>query len=120
MPDKEHNPMQVARVQQQVNAQDEVAEQHEIPEQELIRRAGEGDKVAFKGLVDQHHPELLKWIASSGVGRTDAEDIAQDIWLKSWTRLKEGLRPNCFGSWLHKLAHDHAVDFQRRRQTHKD
>ncbi|GAB4224806.1 MAG: sigma-70 family RNA polymerase sigma factor [Acidobacteriota bacterium] len=57
-----------------------------IHERELIRRAQAGDAAAFDALVAQFGALVLR-VARSIVGETDAEDVAQEVFLRLYRAL---------------------------------
>jgi RNA polymerase sigma-70 factor (ECF subfamily) len=48
--------------------------------------------------------------------RALAEELAQDVFIKAYTRLASYDRTRKFSSWLFKVAHNTAIDHLRRRQ----
>ena len=66
-------------------------------------RAQGGDVEAFSTLVECHWARLVHF-ARSVVGSNDAEDAAQDAFVKAWEKLP-GLRdPDAFVGWLLRIA----------------
>lgn len=83
---------------------------------ELVRRSLAGDRGAFGGLVERYE-RVIGVLAFQKVGnRSDAEDVAQDAFLKAYAALGELKEPDRFGSWLYGIAFRAAVDCLRRRQ----
>lgn len=81
------------------------------PEQDLIRRAQEGDAEAFRGLVLRHQARLFSFVGNLLPRRHDREDVVQDVFLRAWTRLSS-YRPERarFSTWLFAIARHRCLD----------
>jgi len=70
----------------------------------LVRRILCGDKSAFALLVERYQGVVYR-IAHREVGNHhDAEDIAQESFLKAYRKLKNLKDPNVFPSWLYAIT----------------
>jgi RNA polymerase sigma-70 factor (ECF subfamily) len=47
-------------------------------------------------------------------GRSDVEDLAQEVFLRAWRRLPELREPAKFAGWLSRIAVNAALDHRRR------
>lgn len=72
-------------------------------ESELVRRASQGDQVAFGVLVEYHWARLVR-LARSVVGESEAEDAVQDGLLRAWRKLPQLAEPMAFGGWLSRVV----------------
>ena len=79
---------------------------------ELARRAQQGDVDAFAALV-RHHQDPMYRLAWRMVGPDAAEDLAQQAFLKAWQRLGQFHRSSSFGTWLYRLATNCCLDHLR-------
>ena len=80
---------------------------------DLLHRALDGDAESWTLLVKAHTPLLLNVALRAGLGREDAEDVAQSVWVELLHRghtIRDG---QALPRWLAVLAHRFAV---RRRQ----
>ena len=84
---------------------------------ELIERSLGGDAHAFECLVKRHYQTVFriafKW---SGV-RLDAEDIAQEVFVKLAQKLKTFGMKSAFKTWLYRITINSAKDFVRKSAT---
>jgi len=84
-------------------------------EAKLVRAAAQGNVGAFSELVRQYQSRILR--AAYGVlGSTqDADDVAQQVFIKAWNNLPHYNGRGTFGSWLYRIAINTAIDCLRRR-----
>ena len=80
----------------------------------LVRLSVGGDARAFEHLVKRHYMTVYrlsyKW---SGV-KEDAEDIAQDVFVKLAGKLKTFRHKSSFKTWLYRITINTAKDFTRK------
>jgi RNA polymerase sigma-70 factor, ECF subfamily len=76
---------------------------------ELVRATLRGDLRAFERLVERHRDVVLR-VAARIVGDDDAEDVAQDAFLRAYHRLGGWRGEGTFRTWLLHIAHNSAVD----------
>jgi RNA polymerase sigma-70 factor (ECF subfamily) len=81
----------------------------------LILLARNGDRTAFDQLVCHYRPVLLGLAFLRTHNLCDAEDLVQEILLRTWQRLP-GLRdPTLFLAWMKTLAANACSTWYRRR-----
>ena len=81
---------------------------------ELVRRAREGDEIAFGRLVERYQRPAYA-VALSVTGRhEDAEDAAQESFLVALDRLDECRSPDRFGGWLMTIVRNRSKNLIRR------
>jgi RNA polymerase sigma-70 factor (ECF subfamily) len=81
---------------------------------ELVRKAREGDTLAF-GLLVRRYQRAAYAVALSVVGRhEDAEDAAQEAFLVALERLEECRNPDRFGGWLLTIVRNRSKNLIRR------
>jgi RNA polymerase sigma-70 factor (ECF subfamily) len=87
-----------------------------MPDESLaISRARSGDADAFRELVDRHSRAVFR-VAYRVTGRTeDAEDVVQETFLRAYKQLDRFEARANFGTWLHRIATNCAVDLLRAR-----
>jgi RNA polymerase sigma-70 factor (ECF subfamily) len=83
-----------------------------------MMRARRGDVVAFAELVDRYWPPVVGWFVRQLGDRQDAEDLAQEVFLRIY-RARHRYRPRAkFSTWLFHVAANvarNAVRSRRRR-----
>ena len=78
-----------------------------------IRAAAAGDRDAF-ALLYADYFRMVHAVLLGRVPRGDVEDLAQDVFLTAFTRLKGLREPAAFGGWLATIARNRATDHLRR------
>jgi RNA polymerase sigma-70 factor (ECF subfamily) len=103
-------------------------------ERDAVDRARLGDQEALGLLYDAYLPRLYRYCLSRVGNETDAEDLAEEIFLKvlgaiegfHWQPAERapgqegsgsGNERIPFGAWLFRIAHNHVVSFHRRAAT---
>ncbi|MBI5168625.1 MAG: RNA polymerase sigma factor [Candidatus Eisenbacteria bacterium] len=79
-------------------------------ERQVIARAQRGDTAAFRVLVESHRARayaLALRVLRSGA---DAEEVAQDAFVKAWAALPTFRGDASFSTWLHRIVWRRALD----------
>ena len=85
-------------------------------ESELIRRARDGEEAAFAALVERYAKPVLNFVFRLTGNPTEAEDIAQDSFVRAWQRLNSFREDKAaFSTWLFQIARNAAIDRLRAR-----
>jgi RNA polymerase sigma-70 factor (ECF subfamily) len=87
---------------------------------ELIKKACSGDLVAYQEFVRLYSPRVHA-IAYQMVGNSiDAQDIAQEVFVKLFTSLHTYNPRFTFTTWLYRLTVNHSIDYLRKHRRHKN
>jgi RNA polymerase sigma-70 factor, ECF subfamily len=79
-------------------------------ESELVRRAAAGDEAAFRTLVEAHGAKAYSIALRILGSRVEAEEAAQDAFLRVWRALPRFRAEAAFSTWLHRIALRCALD----------
>jgi RNA polymerase sigma-70 factor (ECF subfamily) len=74
------------------------------PDRGLVEAAAGGDREAFDELVRRHQGAIVSLIRSLTGGAADAEDLAQDVFVRAWRSLSGFRAESTFRTWLHRIA----------------
>lgn len=86
---------------------------------EYIHRVLGGDTSAFQSLVERHQ-DMVYSIAFKIVGnKEDAEDVAQEVFVKCYRFLKSYNFQSRFSTWLYRIAYNHAIDYYKKLRNKK-
>ena len=87
-------------------------------EQDILRRAQQGDSEAFRLLVEAYQTQVYR-LALRMCGEAAADDVTQEAFLAAWRALPE-FRGTCrFSTWLYRLTTNAAIDCLRREKRHR-
>ena len=89
-------------------------------EEELIRRAAQGDDGAFEQLVLAHQRQVYNLCLRICCNEADAMDLSQEAFIRAWRGLEQYQFGAEFSTWLYRLTRNVCIDFlraQKRRQT---
>ena len=85
-------------------------------DEELVRRSLAGDRAAFAALYDRY-ARLVRAICYQRVaGLSDAQDVAQEVFLRAYQNLGRLRKPERFGSWLIGISRTVCKEWRRRRR----
>jgi len=86
-------------------------------DQQLIVDCLNGDNAAIAILIDRHIKAVFNF-AKRLVGKSeDAEDIAQETFIKMWRNLKKYRQGENFKTWLFTIAQNTTIDLLRKRKN---
>lgn len=83
-------------------------------EAQLMRCVAAGDQSAFAVVMRRHASRLAARMRAM-VGPADAEDLAQETWLRAWcAAARFDAAKGSIGAWLDRIARNLAIDHLRR------
>jgi RNA polymerase sigma-70 factor (ECF subfamily) len=83
----------------------------------IERYLAHGDDVALRELFSRHTDAVYGFLARYLGSPSDAEDIAQEAFVKAWQNLKKFDPEKKFRTWLFSIARNAAVDHLRKRKS---
>lgn len=81
----------------------------------LIRAALEGSSRAWDTLVRRYESQVYNFSLRLTGNPTDALDLMQDVFLGVYRNLHRFRGESLFTTWLFRIAHNKAIDMNRRR-----
>jgi len=90
-----------------------------INETELIERLKQGDESSFKIIVEQWQDMVYNTILGIVQNETEAEDLAQDVFIKVFEKIGTFKGDSKFSTWLYRIATTTALDHLRSRKRKK-
>ncbi len=88
-----------------------VSDSRELSDQALTERAAGGDKAAFEELVMRHADRLFASLRRFGLDDAEAQEVAQETFLRAWRSLPRFEGRAQFFTWLYRIGFNEA---QRR------
>jgi RNA polymerase sigma factor (sigma-70 family) len=83
---------------------------------ELIRRALDGDQKAYTVLVERYRGALYHIVIKMVRRPEEAEDLVQEAFIKAFGALASYRFEYRFSTWLYKIAANSAIDYLRKRR----
>lgn len=82
-----------------------------------IERCLDGHPDDFRHLVRRYQSALVEGLTYRLKNRTQAEETAQEAFVRAWFSLSKLKKPDSFFSWLMGIAHRVAMEFQRKEKS---
>jgi len=98
----------------------EKAEPAPIEDLELVRRSQGGDVAAYDELIRRYQERIYATVYHMTSNHEDANDLAQETFIKGYTALKSFKGDSSFYTWIYRIAVDKTINFikQRKNRTH--
>ena len=74
------------------------------PDRALVEAAAGGSRDAFDELVRRHQSAVITLARVLTSGKGDAEDLAQDVFVRAWRSIGSFRGDSTFRTWLHRVA----------------
>jgi RNA polymerase sigma-70 factor (ECF subfamily) len=81
-----------------------------------IDKVLKNDLNAYSVLVDRHKDMVYSIALKILKNREDAEELAQDVFMKAYQSLKSFKRESKFSTWLYRIAYNSAISKTRKKQ----
>ncbi|MCL2852560.1 MAG: sigma-70 family RNA polymerase sigma factor [Defluviitaleaceae bacterium] len=89
---------------------------HTLSDYEIIRLCIDEDQNAFSEIVSRYK-NLVYSIVLKMMGNTeDANDMAQEIFIKAYTNLARYSPEYKFSTWIIRIATNHVIDYRRKKR----
>jgi RNA polymerase sigma-70 factor (ECF subfamily) len=82
----------------------------------LIRQAQTGDIRAFEELVAIYQDKIVTMSYYLTGNQADAQDLAQEVFVQAYTKLRSFRQEANLGTWLHRIAINMWSNMQRRQK----
>ena len=89
----------------------------EVLEGDLVRRAREGDLSAYDDLVKRYQERIYATVYHMTANHEDANDLAQDAFIKAFSALKSFKGGSSFYTWLYRIAVNKTINFLKQRKN---
>lgn len=89
---------------------------NERSDDELMNASEAGDEGAFALLVDRYLPAVYSFAYRLVGTKEEADDVAQETFLKAWKNLQRFRRGMNLKTWLFSIARNTAIDSLRKKR----
>jgi RNA polymerase sigma-70 factor (ECF subfamily) len=80
---------------------------------DLVRRTLEGEELAFEVLMERYTPMVLGFLSGKTGSPSDAEDLAQEVFLTAYRGLVNLRASDRVGPWLMSIVRNRLIDHYR-------
>ena len=94
--------------------------QSKLSDTELIEQTLAGDQSAYADLVKRHQRFVFTLAIRFAKNREDAEEIAQDCFVKAYRSLESFQRQSKFTTWLYSIVYTTAMTTLRKKRIATD
>ena len=88
-------------------------------DEELIAAVQNGESDAFAFVVDRYQGKIFAYIMRLINHREEAQEITQDVFLKSYKYLHRFDCERKFSSWIYRIAHNESVNWLKKKTRAK-
>jgi len=87
-----------------------------VNEQDIISKVQAGDINAFSQLVNRHKNMVYSLVYRMVKPNEDAEEVAQDTFVKAFKSIKQFKGESKFSTWLYRIAYYTAINHLRKHK----
>lgn len=91
-----------------------------MADETAVRKTQQGDRDAFRILVERHSRTVYRLAYRMTNNENDAEDLVQETFLRAWKQIGNFDGRAAFGTWLHRICANCALDRLRSRQRKQE
>ncbi len=87
-----------------------------LNDNELISKVLSGDHQAYAGLVNRYQNYVFTLTLRMVKNREDAEEVAQDVFIKAYKYLADFRGASKFSTWLYTIVNNTCISFLRKKK----
>ena len=87
-----------------------------LGDNEIISRVLKGEQNAYAELVNRYHAYVFTLVLRMIKTREDAEEVAQDVFVKAYRSLADFRGESKFSTWLYTIANTTSITFLRKKK----
>ena len=87
-----------------------------LTDNEIISRVLKGEQKLFAGLVERYQNYVFTLVLRFTENREDAEEISQDIFVKTYRSLSDFRGDSKFSTWLYTIVRTTCITFLRKKK----
>jgi RNA polymerase sigma factor RpoE len=84
---------------------------------DLVRRAKTGDTAAYDALIRKYQERIYATVYHMTANHEDANDLAQETFIKAYTALKSFKGDSSFYTWVYRIAVNKTINFLKQRKN---
>jgi RNA polymerase sigma-70 factor (ECF subfamily) len=86
-----------------------------LSDYELAQASAQGDMKAFETIYERHHRRVYSLCLRMVANATEAEDLAQEVFIQLFRKIGSFRGESAFTTWLHRLTVNHVLMHFRKR-----
>ena len=87
-----------------------------LNDNEIISKVLRGDYQAYAGLVNRYQNYVFTLVLRMVKNREDAEEVAQDVFIKAYKALPGFKGTSKFSTWLYTIVNNTSITFLRKKK----
>jgi RNA polymerase sigma-70 factor, ECF subfamily len=87
----------------------------ERTDEEIVSQVQHGDSHSFGILVERYMPKMKRYAQKFLFGYEDAEDLAQEIFIKAYINIQGFDVSRRFSPWLYRIAHNEFINTIKKK-----
>ncbi len=87
-----------------------------LNDNEIISQVLSGDHQAYAGLVNRYQNYVFTLTLRMVKNREDAEEVAQDVFIKAYKYLADFKGASKFSTWLYTIVNNTSISFLRKKK----
>src|SRR6187200_3303399 len=87
-----------------------------LGDNEIISRVLKGEQNAYAELVNRYQAYVFTLVLRMIKSREDAEEVAQDVFIKAYRSLADFRGESKFSTWLYTIANTSSITFLRKKK----
>jgi len=91
----------------------------DLPDDSLVDTAKKGNLEAFTELVRRYQRRIYHTVFRFTKNHLDADDLAQETFMKAFKSLKEFKQKSSFYTWLYRIAVNLSLNFLKKKDREK-
>jgi RNA polymerase sigma-70 factor (ECF subfamily) len=85
-------------------------------DQYYIEQVLKGNNRVYRQLVDKHKDLVFTIVKRIVIRREEAEEVAQDVFVKAFEKLPDFRGTAKFSTWLYRIAYNSAISYTRKKK----
>lgn len=86
-----------------------------LSDETIAQKVQEGELEIFAVLIQRYQAKMLRYAKKFLFNQQDAEDLIQEVFLKTYVNIKSFDTHKKFSSWLYRIAHNEFVNALKKK-----
>jgi RNA polymerase sigma-70 factor (ECF subfamily) len=91
----------------------------DVPDELLVEKARGGETASFEELVRRHQQRIYRLVYGMTRSHSDADDLAQEVFLTVFRSLGKFKRESSFYTWVYRIAVNRSLNFLKKKSRER-